>query len=54
MAPVVADNPVAGDQLYVCAPLAVSDTLPPLQNAAGVAGLTFTFGIAFTITVTVC
>lgn len=31
VAPVVADNPVAGDQLYEPAPLAVSVALPPEQ-----------------------
>jgi hypothetical protein len=49
-APVVADKPVAGDQLYVDAPLAVSTVLDPLHI---VAGGTLTTGIGFTVTVTV-
>ena len=34
VAPVVADKPVDGDQLYVEAPLAVNDMLLPVQIAA--------------------
>jgi hypothetical protein len=48
VAPVVADNPVAGLQLYVVAPLAVNDVLFPLQ-IAGVAGETVTTGFGFTV-----
>ena len=48
----VADKPVAGDQVYVVAPLAVSDTLPPAQ-IAGVAGVIVTTGAGLTVTVTV-
>jgi hypothetical protein len=42
---------VAGDQLYVDAPLAFNDTLPPLQ-IPGAAGVTVMFGRALTVTVT--
>ena len=48
VAPVVADKPVAGLQLYVVAPLAVNDVLLPLQ-IAGVAGVTVTTGTGFTV-----
>ena len=55
VAPVVGDNPVAGDQLYVVAPLAVNNTLAPLQREAE-AGVTVIVGIEFMITdvVAVC
>ena len=52
VAPVVADKPVAGLQVYVVAPLAVSDVLLPLQTVA-VVGETVTVGFGFTVTVTV-
>ena len=52
VAPVVADNPVAGLQLYVEAPLAVIDVLLPLQIVA-VVGETVTVGTGLTVTVTV-
>jgi hypothetical protein len=51
-APVTALNPVAGLQLYVDAPLAVSGVLPPKQ-IAGDEGVTVTVGNAFTVTVAV-
>ena len=51
MAPVVADKPVAGLQLYVLAPFAVNDVLLPLQIVAAV-GETVTVGLGFTVTVT--
>ena len=41
---------VEGVQVYVCAPLAVSVTEPPLQTAAGV--LTVTIGGGLMVTVT--
>ena len=50
VAPVVADNPVAGLQLYVEAPFAVNDVLLPLQMVA-VAGVTVTVGFGFTVIV---
>ena len=49
MGPVVIDNPSVGLQVYVLAPLAVSVTLPPLQNAEGAAGLTIIVGNGFTV-----
>lgn len=49
-APVVALNPVEGDQLYVVAPLAVSVVLLPLQI---VAEFTVTTGFGFTVTLQV-
>jgi hypothetical protein len=52
VAPVVALKPVAGDQLYVVAPLAVSTALPPEQKVAE-EGEILTDGEAFTVTVTV-
>ena len=52
VAPVVADKPVAGLQLYVVAPFAVRDVLSPLQIVA-VAGVIVTVGLGFTVTVTV-
>jgi len=52
VAPVVEDKPVAGLQVYVVAPLAVSDVLLPLQTVA-VVGETVTVGFGFTVTVTV-
>src|SRR5204862_2798412 len=52
VAPVVADSPVAGDQLYVVAPVAVSVVpVPPAQIATS--GDTPTVGCGFTVTVTV-
>ena len=51
VAPVVEDKPVEGLQLYVEAPLAVSDVLAPLQIVT--AGETVTVGLGFTVTVTV-
>ena len=53
LAQVVQLNPVAGDQVYVEAPLAVKPTLEPMQ-IAGAAGVTVTVGRGFTVTVTVC
>ena len=35
-------------------PLAVNDCEPPAQYAAGVAGVTVTVGVGFTVTATVC
>jgi hypothetical protein len=52
VAPVVADKPVAGLQVYVVAPLAVSNVLLPLQIVA-VVGETVTVGFGFTVTITV-
>ena len=51
VAPVVEDRPVAGLQLYVEAPLAVSEVLLPLQMVTE--GETVTVGLGFTVTVTV-
>ena len=48
--PVVLLKPVAGDQLYVLAPLDVSIVDNPAQNATG--GEIFTTGIGLTVTVT--
>jgi hypothetical protein len=48
---VVALNPVAGDQLYVVAPLAVKVVLLPEHIVAEV-GLTSVVGVVFTVTVT--
>lgn len=48
--PVVALSPVAGDQLYVLAPPAVSVAVPPEQI---VAEFTVTVGVEFTVTVEV-
>ena len=45
-------KPVAGTQLYVVAPLAVKGTLFPL-HMLGLAGLTFTVGVGFTVIVTI-
>jgi hypothetical protein len=50
--PVVADNPDAGDQLYVEAPLAVKLALEPKQIESA-AGDTVIVGIEFTVIVTV-
>ena len=50
LAPVVALNPVAGDHVYVEAPVAVSVVLEPLQMVA--AG-TLMVGNGLTVTVTV-
>ena len=47
-APVVEDKPVEGLQLYVVAPLAVSETLLPLQ-IGGADGVTVTTGIGLTV-----
>ena len=51
VAPMVADKPVAGDQLYVDAPLAVNGVLLPLQIVAE-AGFTEITGFEFTATST--
>ena len=51
-APVVPDNPVAGDQLYACAPPAVNVVLLPLQIVTE-AGVTVIAGNEFTATLTV-
>jgi hypothetical protein len=51
LAPVVEDNPVDGDQLYVEPPVAVKPVEAPLQIAT-LEPLLIT-GIAFTVTVTV-
>jgi hypothetical protein len=52
--PVVADNPVAGLQTYVTAPLAVSVTFPPAQIVADVGEmLTVGGGLGDTATKTV-
>ena len=48
--PVVADNPVPGDQAYVEAPLAVSGVLVPVQIVTDGQVIV---GIAFTVTVVV-
>ena len=50
VAPVVADNPVAGDHVYVEAPLAVKVVLAPLQIEAGGHVI---IGNGLTVTVTV-
>jgi hypothetical protein len=50
LAILVALSPVAGLQLYVVAPLAVSPTLLPL-HIPGLAGITVTVGVGFTVTV---
>ena len=52
VAPVVALNAVAGLQVYVVAPLAVSPVEDPLQ-IDGAAGVTVTVGPAETVTTTV-
>ena len=52
VAAVVDDKPVAGLQLYVVAPFAVSDVLLPSQIVAD-AGVTVTVGLGFTVIVTV-
>jgi len=52
VAPVVEDKPVAGLQLYVVAPLAVSETLLPIHNAAD-EGVTMTVGVGFTVIIAV-
>lgn len=49
--PVVEDKPVAGLQLYVEAPPALSDVLVPLQIVTE--GETATVGLGFTVTTTV-
>ena len=49
MDPVLIDNPSVGLHVYVLAPLAVSVTLLPLQNAEGAAGLTDIVGDGFTV-----
>ena len=51
MGPVVEDKPVAGLQLYVKAPPAVSDVLAPLQIVTE--GETVTVGLGLTVMVTV-
>ena len=48
--PVDALKFVEGDQVYVCAPLAVSVTDPPLQTAAGVFTVTTGSGLMVTVT----
>jgi hypothetical protein len=50
---VVQLNPVAGFQLYTAAPFAFNVMLEPLHTA-GTAGVTVTFNVAATVTVTVC
>jgi len=50
MDPVVADNPVAGDHIYVDAPPAVRDVDVPTQ-IEGPAGLTVIVGSGFIVTV---
>jgi hypothetical protein len=50
LAPVVALNPVPGDQLYVVAPLAVNVVELPLHIAGE---FTVTAGVGFTVTVEV-
>lgn len=52
VAPVVPLNPVAGDQLYVLAPLAVKVALLPAHMVT-LAGVTETVGTVFTVTTTV-
>ena len=49
--PVVADKPVAGDQLYDVPPLAVNSELLPKQ-IEGDAGVTVIAGSGFIVTVT--
>ena len=51
-APIVPDKPIAGDQLYVTAPLAVNRVLLPLQIVTE-AGVTVIVGNEFTVTLTV-
>jgi hypothetical protein len=50
VAPVVGDNPVVGDHVYVVAPEAVREVEAPVQIA--VFGLTVTDGGGTTVTVT--
>jgi hypothetical protein len=52
VAPVVEDKPVAGLQLYVAAPLAVSETLLPIHSVAD-EGVTVTVGVVFTVIIAV-
>ena len=52
VAPVLALNPVTGDQLYVLAPVAVIVADEPM-HIAGEVGVTVTAGAAFTVTVAV-
>lgn len=52
VAPVVALSEVAGDHVYVVAPLAVSDADAPLQIVAD-DGVTLTVGVGLTVTVLV-
>ena len=53
VAPVVVFNPVEGAQLYVLAPLAVSEAEPPLHMVAD-DGVIVNVGKGFTVTITVC
>ena len=48
VAPVVVFNAVAGDHVYVFAPLATNATEPPAQ-IEGVAGLTVMVGVGLTV-----
>ena len=52
MAQLVQLRPVAGLQLYVVAPLAVSETLLPIHNVAD-EGVTVTVGVGFTLIIAV-
>jgi hypothetical protein len=49
----VAERSIAGDQLYVFAPLAVSVCVWPTHKVSGPTGVIETVGFAFTVTVTV-
>ena len=47
----VQDKPIAGDHVYVLAPVAVSDAAVPLQTALSAPA--FTAGSGFTVTIAV-
>lgn len=52
LAPVVALRPAPGLHVYVVPPVAVSTTLPA-GHIVGLAGVTLTVGVGFTVTLTV-